>query len=340
MTPARIRRGGTSRLSVKAAPAGTAARGRRAPVRQKSGLDLLLARLPLHQDMLRRVLSWSIVLLVVLALWGIARFFGLPAMAHMELAEWAARAGYEVEKVEVHGTQRMDEMAVYSIALGQVDRSMLNVDLGKVREDIMHLPWVKDARISRRLPDTLVVDIVERTPAAIWQHEGKLALIDASGVVLEPVAPNAMPDLPLLVGTDANGQAERLARLMEAAPALKPLLAGATWVGNRRWDLRFQSGETLLLPEGDEQAAAALVNFARLDGINRLLGRGIARFDMRDPDKFILRLPKDMAAERMLKDGVRPLAVTPGTVGQRTVRASGDAGNDAGGNMAAARPQD
>ena len=31
--------------------------------------------------------------------------------------------------------------------------------------------WVKDARVSRRLPDTLVIDIVERTPAALWQNQ-------------------------------------------------------------------------------------------------------------------------------------------------------------------------
>ena len=69
------------------------------------------------------------------------------------------------------------------------------------------------------------------------------------------------------------------------------MLAGATWVGNRRWDLQFQSGETLALPEGDSEAAAALVNFARMDGVDRLLGRGIVRFDMRDPARFVLRLP-------------------------------------------------
>jgi cell division protein FtsQ len=32
-----------------------------------------------------------------------------------------------------------------------------------------------------------------------------------------------------------------------------------------------------------------------MDGVNHLLGRGIVRFDMRDPDKFVLRLPKDRA---------------------------------------------
>src|SRR3546814_7391247 len=84
-----------------------------------------------------------------------------------------------------------------------------------------------------------------------------------------------MPDLPLVVGPNANQQTAELNALMEAAPALKPMLAGATWVGNRRWDLRFQTGETLSLPEGKEEASTALVNFARMDGVNRLLGRGI-----------------------------------------------------------------
>jgi cell division protein FtsQ len=136
------------------------------------------------------------------------------------------------------------------------------------------------------------VDIVERDPVAVWQHGGQLHLIDVAGVVLQPVSASAMPDLPLVVGPNANRQTAGLNRLMENAPALKPMLAGATWVGNRRWDLRFQSGETLSLPEGDKPSATALVNFARMDGVNRLLGRGIVKFDMRDPDRFILRLPE------------------------------------------------
>ena len=48
--------------------------------------------------------------------------------------------------------------------------------------------WVKDARVSRRLPDTLVIDIVERKPAALWQNEGRLALIDCRGSRARPRA--------------------------------------------------------------------------------------------------------------------------------------------------------
>ncbi|MGD9810605.1 MAG: cell division protein FtsQ/DivIB [Sphingobium sp.] len=302
MSEVRIRRGGTGRMSVKPKKSASGRRTGGAKGRGKSPVNALLARLPIAERTLQRGITWSVVIAVVVVLVGVATFFGLPGMAHMEMAEFAAKTGYEVKKVQVTGTSRMDERQVYNIALGEVDRSMMNVDLDRLRQDIMRLPWVKDARISRRLPDTLAVDIVERTPAAVWQHEGQLALIDASGAVLEPVSVDAMPDLPLVVGDQANLQAERLARLMEAAPALKPVLAGATWVGNRRWDLRFQSGETLALPEGDETAAAALVEFARLDGINRLLGRNIVRFDMRDPDKFVLRLPKGQGGAALPAD--------------------------------------
>ena len=298
MAEARIRRGGTARLTRTTGPRGRNGPGRGKPGKRRSWLGRMLHALPVSEDTLQRMASWAIVGIVVVAIGGIAMLMGVPAMAGQKAAEVAASAGFEVQKVEVRGVERMDELPVYNIALGQVDRSMLSLDLPKVRDEMLKLGWVKDARISRRLPDTLVVDIVERDPVAVWQHDGQLHLIDVQGVVLQSVSTDAMPDLPLVVGPDANRQTAGLNKLMENAPALKPMLAGATWVGNRRWDLRFQSGETLSLPEGDKTSATALVNFARMDGVNRLLGRGIVKFDMRDPDRFILRLPQNQVSDK------------------------------------------
>src|SRR3546814_3103014 len=136
------------------------------------------------------------------------------------------------------GADRIDRLKVYDIALAQKDRSMAAVDLEDGRADLMKYGWIKDARVSRRLPDTLVVDIVERTPAAIWQHNNRLSLIDEKGVVLEPVTVATMPDLPLVIGPRANQRSQDLARLLASASSLKELLAGATWVGNRRWEER------------------------------------------------------------------------------------------------------
>jgi cell division protein FtsQ len=295
-------------------------RGGRPKVRQPGLVEQAIAAIPMSRERLAQLLTWAIFGLFAFALFMVARFLGLPAMVADETSRLAARAGFQVAQVKVIGVERMDEMEVYGIALGEIDRSMLSLDLADLRQRIMSLGYVKDARISRRLPDTLVVDIVERQPAAVWQNGGRLSLIDDTGAVLSAVDERSVPDLPLVVGPNANRMTAGLDKLMASAPALKPMIAGATWVGNRRWDLRFQSGETLALPEGDAQAAAALVNFARMDGVDRLLGRGILRFDMRDPAKFVLRMPSEgraMADEREIA-AARP--IVPGAPPPQSVQ--------------------
>lgn len=260
---------------------------------QQSRLNAIINALPVSPRQLQRVANWTIGLSLAALVGLVAHATGVTAKIHEEYAQAVGRAGFQVKKVEVVGADRIDRLKVYDIALAQKDRSMAAVDLEDVRHDLMQYGWIKDARVSRRLPDTLVVDIVERSPAAIWQHNNRLSLIDAKGVVLEPVSVATMPDLPLVIGPKANQRAQDLDRLLAEASSLKELLAGATWVGNRRWDLRFRSGETLSLPEGEPEAKAALAKFAHMDGANRLLGRGILRFDMRDPSRFVLRLPHE-----------------------------------------------
>lgn len=282
---ATVRRGG-KRPTVKT-------RSRKAAPKKPSTWARARGAIPFKQDSIDRLVTFAMVAMVGVALIAAAVMAGLPGFVGTAVANVIGRAGFEVKRVEVTGINRMERLTVYAIALDQHSMAMPLVDLDKVRGQLLRYGWIKDARVSRRLPDTLVVDIVERKPAAVWQRNQQLSLIDANGVVLEAVSLDAMPpDLPLLIGRDANAQSQALSRLMERAPALKPMLAAATWVGGRRWDLRFESGETLALPEGEELAGKALVRFARMDGVERLLGRGYARFDMRDPTKFVARIDR------------------------------------------------
>ena len=216
----------------------------------------------------------------------------IPSKAAAQAGEAVGRAGFTVKRVDVQGIPRMNGMPVYQIAFDQKSMAMPLVDVSAVRERLLQFGWVKDARVSRRLPDTLVIDIVEREPAALWQDKQQLSLIDSEGVVLDRVPVDKMPDLPLLIGPGANAQAQALNALLTDVPTLKPQLASATWVGRRRWDLNFQSGEIVALPEGDRAANAALTRFAKMDRSSGLLGRGILRFDLRIPGKMIARLPR------------------------------------------------
>jgi cell division protein FtsQ len=261
----------------------------RRKVRQISWLDRLLRTLPFSEEDIQRAVTWVVVAaLAVLAL-AAAQWFGLTAAAYQQYAGLATKAGFQVQRVEVTGMERVDQLKVYELVLAEKDRAMPLVDIDKVRADLLQYGWIKDARVSRRLPDTLAVEIIERKPAAVWQRDGKSSLIDAEGIVLQNVSAGEARELPLLNGTDANLHAVALNTLLDNATALKAQVVGASWVGNRRWDLRFKTGETLALPEGEKAAAQALLNFARMDGIHRLLGRDLIHFDLRDPDRAYFR---------------------------------------------------
>jgi cell division protein FtsQ len=254
-------------------------------------IDQAVAALPFSQATLQRIATWGIVGVFAVGALSVAGWFGVPQKMGTAVSQVVGEAGLRVDEIEIDGLKRMDKMTVYSQALDQDSRAMPLVDLAGLRERLLKYPWVKDARVSRRLPNTLRISIIEREPAAIWQNHGQLMLIDTEGVPLEPVAREAMPDLPLLIGEGAKSREPARRELLDAAPALKPLVRAATWIGNRRWDLIFDTGEKLQLPEGEKEAADALRKFAELDGANRLLSKGSIRFDMRVPGNMVIQRP-------------------------------------------------
>ena len=285
-----IRRGGKG-VRRAAATRNTRAKVAKAKRTTGSALDRAIGALPVSEHRLHQLMLAVILGVAATAAWLVASMAGVPTMAAVQLARLAGDAGFEVRRVEVRGVERMNELKVYEKVLAERDRAMPLVDLQRLREELLQLSWVEDARVSRQLPDTLVVDIVERSPRAVLKKPGRYVLIDAKGHELEPVKADRARTMLTLAGPGAGRQIATLDRLLEAAPALKPQVREAEWVGNRRWNLTFKTGQVLALPQGDKESASALVAFAKLDGVNRLLGGQVAYFDMRAPDRIYLRVP-------------------------------------------------
>lgn len=290
MSEAHVRRGGGGRAKPRKAASKVA-------VPKK-----IVKRLPVDQGRANRIAGLTLggFLLAIGAVVLVA--LDIPAKAERSAGAAVGRAGFTVGGYQIVGINHMDRNIVDRVVNAELQRAADEagsakapqplVDVGAIRRQLLQFGWVKDARVSRRLPDTLVIDIVERTPSALWQSRGQLALIDREGVVLDRMPITKMPDLPLLIGPGANAHSEELDRLMGSVPSLQPQLASATWVGGRRWDLNFQSGETIALPEGEQASSAALQRFAKVDRSSGLLGRGIVRVDLRIPGKMIVRLPR------------------------------------------------
>ncbi|KQX17827.1 MULTISPECIES: cell division protein FtsQ/DivIB [unclassified Sphingomonas] len=271
-----------------------AAPAKRASARRKpSAIARAVEQLPISREALRRLGNWTLGIGIGGGVVAGLIAMGLPQMIGLLIADGIGDAGFKVRNVEILNRRQVDSAFVYDVAMRQQARPMPLVDLDGTRAELMKMGWIADARVSRRLPDTLVVDIVERVPAAIWQYQHRLALIDKDGVVIGPVDDRAMPDLPVVVGPGANRRATQLAALMAAAPSLKPLVTAASWQGDRRWDIIFQSGEKLMLPEGDQEAAKALAFFAQEDRRAGMLGKGLVSIDLRDPSRMVARMSRE-----------------------------------------------
>ena len=290
MSAAHVRRGGGTRANTrKASP--------KVAVPRK-----IAKRLPVDQARANKLagLTFAGFMLAIAAVVIVA--LDIPAKAQRSAGAAIGRAGFTVSGYQIVGLNRMDRNLVDAVIVDELRQASEHaggsrpaqplVDVADIRNRLLRFGWVKDARVSRRLPDTLVIDIVERRPEALWQDKQRLALIDGEGVVLDRVRVDQMPDLPLLIGPGANDRARELGRLMDSVPTLKPQLASATWIGRRRWDLAFQTGETVALPEGEGAARQALTKFAKVDRSSGLLGRGLVRFDLRVPGKMVVRLPR------------------------------------------------
>lgn len=226
------------------------------------------------------------ILLIAVAIGRSSMPGGFLAGLRDDINRASGRAGLRVERVLIEGRANTPE-PVLRAAIG-INRGepILAVPLDTTRGRIESLTWVQSARVERRLPDTILVHLTERRPFAIWQFQGKFRLVDRAGQVVDQDLAE-VKDLPLIVGAGAPAAAAPLLDLLGKHPALLSRLVAAVRVGERRWNLRLNTGADVMLPEGAEQAA--IDRLMALHQGQALLDRPLKTVDMRLPDRLVVR---------------------------------------------------
>lgn len=217
--------------------------------------------------------------------------------APRQLLEASAVLGLRVADIRVEGRETTDSETILQALGARPGTPILAVDPMHAKQQLEALPWVRSAVIERRLPDTITVRLVEREPMALWQHGGKIELIDRSGAVIPVTRLDRFAKLPIVVGEDAAGHAAELLAMLAGEPELATRVTAAVHVGGRRWNLRLDNLIDVLLPSDDP--AAAWADLARLQRDGAILKRDVQSIDMRLPDRLVVRVapepPKEAA---------------------------------------------
>ena len=208
----------------------------------------------------------------------------------------ANSAGFRITEVAINGRRHLSQDEVLAIGGVNGRSSLLFLDAAVVRDKLKANPWIADATILKLYPGRLQIDVVERTAFALWQQDGRLAVISEDGAVLEPYVSRRFVTLPLVVGKGADTRARDFLALLDRYPQVRAATKAAILVGERRWNLRLNDGLDVRLPENDVGNALAMLS--KLDKEDRLFSRDITAIDMRLPDRLTVQLSEDAAKAR------------------------------------------
>jgi cell division septal protein FtsQ len=109
-----------------------------------------------------------------------------------------------VSEVRVEGAHYLDAARVTRMAGLEVGQDFFSVDLERARQALLLDPRVASAEVKRVLPRAVRIRIVEREPVMLVSH-GVPWEIDSIGVLMPPLQPGVVADVPLLVGARFAG---------------------------------------------------------------------------------------------------------------------------------------
>ncbi|MDR3529136.1 MAG: cell division protein FtsQ/DivIB [Rhodopila sp.] len=222
-----------------------------------------------------------------------------------------AASGLRVTDVVIEGRANTPEPLLRAAIGVSKGDSILGFSLEETRARIEMIPWVEHATVERRLPGTVVVNLQERRPFAIWQNQGKFVLVDRAGQIVANQDVAEFRHLPLIVGLGAPANAAVLLDALRERPALSEKVSASIRVGERRWNLRMTNGADVMLPEGHE--VAALDRLIQLQQDHAVLDRPLIAIDMRLPDRLVFR-PRPDTKDGAVVPPVPPAGMNPTTV--------------------------
>lgn len=268
------------------------------------------------------------------ALWRGLRLAGRIALAVAIVAVGVATAVYARKYVTtsprfalkdlriegMHHRSKEQVAALAGIALGQ---NVVDLDLDAVRAKIEKDAWIERATISRRLPATVSIEVLERDAAALVALPSGTWLATSQGELFKKVEPDDPVDLPVVTGiseADAAGDRDATAQIVRRALDLAAEIERVALFGGKVQELNVETDGGIAAVIGRRAVRVAFGkssyrNKVRLGArIENELSRRGARptvvflDDDVHPDRVVVRLVSALPPAEVTVDGPPPAA--------------------------------
>ena len=203
-----------------------------------------------------------------------------------DLALYSISKGFALQMIEISGRNHTRSTAIHSVLAKWRDQSIFSIELAAIRHELLNLGWVKDAVVSRELPDKLTVKLIERHPVALLQTPTGHQLIDEAGVIIDGADVSAFSHLVVVSGRRAAPRTNALLAMLESEPEIFADVWAVQLIAERRWDVHMRSGLIIKLPE--EDPVLAWSRLAILERDTAITERDLAAIDLRVPGQLVV----------------------------------------------------
>ena len=192
----------------------------------------------------------------------------IPGFLIRNIDQLSHRVNYLVSDIQVIGEDDNCKVADIPVLEKYKGVATLLISVDDIRNDLESIDCVGKVDIMRVLPNKIKVMIEPRVPIAIWQHKHKFFFVASDGSVLSIRSSNGVSKFIIVIGDDAPQVTPELLRVLSKDQDLYAKIVSAVWIGERRWNIIFDNGTELLLPE--ENYAHAWNKFVELSKNNEM----------------------------------------------------------------------
>lgn len=275
-------------------------------VKRNSRLRNTQSRLKQSQSRGRSERSGSHVgrYLILFALLGVLAWVaGKPVLDRI-----TALPVFTVHNIVVEGTQHLDKARIIKTAAIHPGENIFRIDLANASRSLRKDFAAQDFTLFRRLPDTVVIQVVERKPVALINN-GELVGVDAQGVLLPHIGAELVDSLPIITGingADVLTKPEIKERLMAGLKLLDAISRQAPAVQKRISEINAANASTLgisLIDNGIEVIIGESEWTEKLPNLEKVISQVVSRgdsvqsVDMRFGEKIFIRKASRVKAE-------------------------------------------
>jgi cell division protein FtsQ len=209
---------------------------------------------------------------------------------------------FRTQAIKVSGNHRLSGETILAQAQLRPGENLLAINLHLVRHRLLAHPWIAEARVVREIPETLIIEVVERQALAVIDL-GRRFLLDADGRVFKKYESDDRLELPVVNGIDYTDISLGNDQLGPALKAIVAVLSGNSKAleqnGVAKVHYDAEMGITLTERNTARQIKLGLdrfdEKFVRLEQLHRHLGssgrwEAVKAIDLNHPDRVVAKI--------------------------------------------------